>query len=81
MKPYWGSDGGEWVMLLFAKSASEAKSIFQKHTPTIDTPEWIHIRVWRADDKWMKLYNGSPYEDSCGNYETWNEYWLNEHEN
>ena len=62
-------------MLVFAESPNEAKSIFMKCSPTFDTVEWVHIRVWQASGKWMALYDGSDYVDSCGKYETWEEFW------
>lgn len=82
MKPYWATEkGSEWQMLVFADNPTEAKKLFRKHSPTLDTVEWIYIRVWQAGDKWMGLYDGSDYVDSYeGDYETWGEYWEAEHE-
>ena len=77
MKPYWAKESGsDWKMLVFAYNPNEAKSLFMKHSPTFDTVEWIYIRVWQAEEKWMALYDGSDYCDSYpGDYETWEEFW------
>ena len=76
-KPYWGCDTYyEYGMILvFAKNKQEAKMLTYKHFPSLEI-EYINVRVRRAEDKWMALYDGSDYIDSYeGDYETWDEYW------
>lgn len=85
MKAYWANNADpDWQMLVFAENIKEAKKLAFKHMPF--ACDWIDVRVWIADQKWMKFYEGSDVIYSMPDMgdETWNE-WLEifeaEHEN
>lgn len=81
MKAYWANNADpEWQFLVFAENVREAKKVAFESMPC--ECEWIWVRVWLADQKWMKLYDRVfPYVDTYeGDYETWDEYWEAEYE-
>ncbi|MDR9419473.1 hypothetical protein [Gracilimonas sp.] len=83
MNPYWVyPKGDEWVMLAFAETAREARKLGWKHSPVAEhEAPYIDWRARRADDKWMKVYNGKEVIDSCPlPYDTFEQWWEGEYE-
>ena len=74
LKVYHAGQKYEWSMLVFAENRNKARYIAQQNWPGLDTPPYIEIDVWRADDDFWLFYDGHDVVDEAEEFGVFDAY-------